>query len=206
MKNLLKIKHLAALILMCAVGFHAGAQEDRVTPPDPDPNTGSHQYNVVINSDFESKCLLPNEGPYYYDELPHVLVACQGQEVTYTAYASTDGDNVVSWSWLVTGAASVSYNDNVATVLWGTEESGMLSVTITMASGYTCTHHQAVRIVEKPVAVASSVPEYDASHTIYVCYGMDVEFTDQSHTQSSDIAGYRLVKIGIRKRGGIDLM
>ncbi|MBQ6068154.1 MAG: PKD domain-containing protein, partial [Bacteroidales bacterium] len=34
------------------------------------------------------------------------------------------------------------------------------------------------------------VPEYDASHTIYVCYGMDVEFTDQSHTQSSDIAGY----------------
>ncbi|MBR3434370.1 MAG: PKD domain-containing protein [Bacteroidales bacterium] len=190
MKNLLKIKHLAALILMCAVGFHAGAQEDRVTPPDPDPNTGSHQYNVVINSDFESKCLLPNEGPYYYDELPHVLVACQGQEVTYTAYASTDGDNVVSWSWLVTGAASVSYNDNVATVLWGTEESGMLSVTITMASGYTCTHHQAVRIVEKPVAVASSVPEYDASHTIYVCYGMDVEFTDQSHTQSSDIAGY----------------
>lgn len=190
MKNLLKIKHLAALILMCTVGFHAGAQEDRVTPPDPDPNTGSRQYNVVINSDFESKCLLPNEGPYYYDELPHVLVACQGQEVTYTAYASTDGDNVVSWSWLVTGAASVSYNDNVATVLWGTEESGMLSVTITMASGYTCTHHQAVRIVEKPVAVASSVPEYDASHTIYVCKGMDVEFTDQSHTQSSDIAGY----------------
>lgn len=190
MKNLLKIKHLAALILMCAVGFHAGAQEDRVTPPDPDPNTGSRQYNVVINSDFESKCLLPNEGPYYYDELPHVLVACQGQEVTYTAYASTDGDNVVSWSWLVTSAASVSYNDNVATVLWGTEESGMLSVTITMASGYTCTHHQAVRIVEKPVAVASSVPDYDASHIIYVCYGMDVEFTDQSHTQSSDIAGY----------------
>jgi hypothetical protein len=190
MKNLLKIKHLAALLLMCAVGFHAGAQEDRVTPPDPDPNTGSHQYNVVINSDFESKCLLPNEGQYYYDELPQVLVACQGQEVTYTAYASTDGDNVVSWSWLVTGAASVSYNDNVATVLWGTEESGMLSVTITMASGYTCTHHQTVRIVEKPVAVASSVPEYDASHTIYVCYGMDVEFTDQSHTQSSDIAGY----------------
>ena len=190
MKNLLKIKHLAALILMCAVGFHAGAQEDRVTPPDPDPNPGSRQYNVVINSDFESKCLLPNEGPYYYDELPHVLVACQGQEVTYTAYASTDGDNVVSWSWTVTGAASVSYNDNVATVLWGTEESGMLSVTITMASGYTCTHHQAVRIVEKPVAVAFSVPDYDASHIIYVCYGMDVEFTDQSHTQSSDIAGY----------------
>jgi len=190
MKDLLKIKHLAALLLMCAVGFHAGAQEDRVTPPDPDPNTGSRQYNVVINSDFESKCVLPNEGQYYYDELPQVLVACQGQEVTYTAYASTDGDNVVSWSWLVTGAASVSYNDNVATVLWGTEESGMLSVTITMASGYTCTCHQAVRIVEKPVAVASSVPEYDASHTIYVCYGMDVEFTDQSHTQSSDIAGY----------------
>lgn len=190
MKNLLKIKHLSALLLMCAVGFHAGAQEDRVTPPDPDPNPGSRQYNVVINSDFESKCLLPNEGPYYYDELPHVLVACQGQEVTYTAYASTDGDNVVSWSWTVTGAASVSYNDNVATVLWGTEESGMLSVTITMASGYTCTHHQAVRIVEKPVAVASSVPDYDASHIIYVCYGMDVEFTDQSHTQSSDIAGY----------------
>ncbi|MBR3489080.1 MAG: T9SS type A sorting domain-containing protein [Bacteroidales bacterium] len=188
MKDLLNLIRLAALLLMCAVGFHAGAQEDRVTPPDPNP--GSRQYNVVINSDFESKCVLPNDGQYYYDELPHVLVACQGQEVTYTAYASTDGDNVVSWSWLVTGAASVSYNDNVATVLWGTEESGMLSVTITMASGYTCTRHQAVRIVEKPVAVASSVPEYDASHTIYVCYGMDVEFTDQSHTQSSDIAGY----------------
>lgn len=190
MKNLFKFSRLAALLLMCAVGFHAGAQDDRVTPPDPDPNPGSHQYNVVINSDFESKCLLPNEGPYYYDELPHVLVACQGQEVTYTAYASTNGDNVVSWSWTVSGAASVSYNDNVATVLWGTGESGTLSVTITMASGYTCTHHQSVRIVEKPVAVASSVPEYDASHTIYVCYGMDVEFTDQSHTQSSDIAGY----------------
>lgn len=190
MKNLFYFSRLAALLLMCAAGFHAGAQDDRVSPHDPDPNTGSRQYNVVINSDFESKCILPNEGPYYYDELPHVLVACQGQEVTYTAYASTDGDNVVSWSWTVTGAASVSYNDNVATVLWGTEESGMLSVTITMASGHTCTHHQAVRIVEKPVALASSVPEYDANHTIYVCDGMDVEFTDQSHTQSSDIAGY----------------
>ena len=188
MKNTFKFSRLAALLLMCAVGVHAGAQEDRIAPPDPNP--GSRQYNVVINSDFESKCLLPNEGQYYFDELPQVLVACQDQTVTYTAYASTDGDDVVSWSWSVIGAASASYNDNVATVLWGTEEYGLLSVTITMASGHTFTHHQSVRIVERPVAVASSVPEYDASHTIYVCNGMDVEFTDQSHTQSSDIAGY----------------
>jgi len=190
MKNLLKLIHLAALLLMCAVGFHAGAQGDRVVPPGPDPNSGSRQYNVAIIGDFESKCLLPNVGQSHYDEFPNAVVACQGQEVTYTAYASTDGDNVVGWSWSVTGAASVSYNDNVATVLWGTEEAGMLSVTITTASGRIFTHRQTIRLIEKPVAVASSVPEYDASHTIYVCYGMDVEFSDQSHTQSSDIAGY----------------
>ena len=190
MKNLLKLIHLAALLLMCAVGFHAGAQGDRVVPPGPDPNSGSRQYNVVIIGDFESKCLLPNVGQSHYDEFPNAVVACQGQEVTYTAYASTDGDNVVGWSWSVTGAVSVSYNNNVATVLWGNGETGELTVTITMSSGHIYTHRQTVRLIEKPVAVASSVPEYDASHTIYVCYGMDVEFTDQSHTQSSDIAGY----------------
>ena len=105
---------LTALILMCAVGFHTGAQVDRIAPPDPDSNTGSRQYSVAITGDFESKCLLPNVGHLHYDELSNSMVACQGQEVTYTAYASTDGDNVVSWSWTSTGAASVSYNAGVA--------------------------------------------------------------------------------------------
>lgn len=43
--------------------------------------TNAQQYSIVITGDFESKCILPNEGQYYIDELPHVMVACQGLDV-----------------------------------------------------------------------------------------------------------------------------
>lgn len=179
----------AALLLLCAASPRASGQTpDLSISPGGDPVP--QQYNVTVTGDFESKCLLPNEGQYYIDELPHVMVACEGQEVTYTAHASTGDDNIVGWSWTVLGAAASSYTGNEATVLWGSEETGELSVTITLSSGRTFTHRQYVRIVERPVPVASTEPGYDNSHIIYVCNGMDVEFTDISHTQNSDIAGY----------------
>ena len=193
MKHLFRTHRLAALLLMCATGFHATAQAP-ITPPD----TGGisapipyQQYTVAITGDFESKCLLNGVGHFYHDELSNAIVACQGQEVTYTAHASTGLDNVVSWSWSVVGATSVSSNNNVATVLWGTDATGELSVTITTASGRTYTFSQTVYLIERPIAAATSVPAYDPDHVIYVCYGMDVAFTDQSHTENSDIAGYR---------------
>ncbi len=157
---------------------------------DPGSNPSGPQYNVTIIGDFESKCLLDGTGHLYHDELSNTIVACQNQEVTYTAYASTDGDAVINWAWTVYGAASVSYTGNEATVIWGTEATGQLVVTVTTASGHTYTHRQTVRLIESPIAAASSVPGYNADHVIYVCQGMDVEFADQSHTQSSDIAGY----------------
>ena len=180
---------MAALLLLCGVSLTASAQVGRVTPPGPGTNPGI-QYNVVIDGDFETKCTLPNVGHTYYDENPEAIVACQGQEVNYTAYASTGTDNVTGWSWSVDGAVSFSANGNGATVLWGDGTTGELTVTVAMSSGRTYTHHQTVRLIEKPVAGAISVPAYGIDRIVYVCEGMDVEFIDQSQSEGSEIAGF----------------
>ena len=52
------------------------------------PEVAAQEYSMVITSSFESKCLLPNEGPFYIDELPQEIVACQGSRVTYTAHVN----------------------------------------------------------------------------------------------------------------------
>ncbi len=189
MKTIYKKHQLAALLLLCGVSLTASAQVGRVTPPGPGTNPGI-QYNVVIDGDFETKCILPNVGHTYYDENPEAIVACQGQEVNYTAYASTGTDNVTGWSWSVDGAVSFSANGNGATVLWGDGTTGELTVTVAMSSGRTYTHHQTVRLIEKPVAGAISVPAYGIDRIVYVCEGMDVEFIDQSQSEGSEIAGY----------------
>lgn len=152
--------------------------------------TNAQQYSIVITGDFESKCILPNEGQYYIDELPHVMVACQGLDVNYTAFFSADGDDAVSWSWTVNGATSYSTSNNVAHVIWGNGENGELAVTVTTASGRVFTHYQYVRLIENPVAVAATVPTCTQDHLIYVCQGENVEFTDQSYAVGSDIVGY----------------
>lgn len=154
------------------------------------PEAAAQEYSMVITSSFESKCLLPNEGPYYIDELPQEIVACRGRKVTYTAHVNIPVGDVADWSWWVDGAASVASQDNEAVVTWGNGVYGTISVTITTTDGHTYTYQQTVRLIENPVVSATTVPAPAADHTIYVCSGADVEFTDQSYGGNSDIAGY----------------
>lgn len=154
------------------------------------PEVAAQEYSMVITSSFESKCLLPNEGPFYIDELPQEIVACQGSRVTYTAHVNIPVGDVDNWSWWVDGAVSVTSQDNEAVVTWGNGAYGTVSVTITTTQGYTYTHQQTVRLIENPVVSATTVPAQTANHVIQVCSGGDVEFTDQSSAGNSDIAGY----------------
>lgn len=153
-------------------------------------NANAQEYSIVITGDFESKCLLPNEGQYYLDELPQVMVACQNRYVTYTAHVSTEDDEIVAWNWVVNGADGSICSGNIAHVTWGNGPVGELIVTVTTASGRTLSGYQSVRLIENPVASASSVPASIDGTTIFVCRGESVEFTDQSHAESSDIVGY----------------
>ena len=147
-------------------------------------------YSILITGNFEAKCLLPNEGPFYVDELPETLVVCEGMKVEYVAYANTNGDNVESWSWYVEGGNLDYSNNENAIVTWGSAGQGFLVVTITTDAGYTYSQSRLVSIVETPVAGAITVPSYNSNHVIKICKGMNVEFTDDSHTTNSDIVGY----------------
>lgn len=163
-----------ALPLICLLSFNASAQ----------------QYSIVINGDFESMCLLPNEGSHFLDELPQQLVACQGTAVNYTAYFSGGSDNAANWEWTVYGAASHTASGNTVHVTWGDGDMGELVLTVTTVSGRTITHSQLVRLIDNPIVAASTVPACVTDHVIHVCSGESVEFTDLSHAESSDIVGY----------------
>ena len=64
MKPLLpqSLRNLAAILTMCLVTLHATAQ----------------QYSIVVTGDFESKCILPNEGQYYPSSRMFSLSRCLG--------------------------------------------------------------------------------------------------------------------------------
>ncbi|MBP5535765.1 MAG: T9SS type A sorting domain-containing protein [Bacteroidales bacterium] len=151
-------------------------------------NIRAQECNIVITGSFESKCILPNEGPLFIDEFPQVIVACANSQVTYHAHAE-DGCPVDDWQWTVTGAASVATNGDEATVTWGSAGNGEIVVRVS-SSGQEYYHSQQVRIIETPSVAASSVPHYNQDHTIYVCKYGDVEFTDSSLCKNSNIAGY----------------
>lgn len=153
-------------------------------------NAATQDFSIFITGDFESQCILPNEGSLYVDEFPHVMVACQDRQVTYTAWFSVQGETAVSWNWTVTGAASYTFTDNVAQVIWGNSSEGEIYVTVTTSLGREIPFYQRVGLIENPVVAAATVPTCSTDHEIYVCMGESVEFTDQSQTESSDIVGY----------------
>ena len=173
-----KLRKWMAAFALCLFALHASAQ----------------QHNIVITGTPETKCILPNEGPYCLDELPKTLVACQGSDVSYTAHFTITGTyNVIGLEWEVSGG-SITNNTNTSNpvqVAWGYGETGELTFTVIMDSGRVLTHHQTVHLIAPPVVSATTVPEGKYNHhTIYVCSGGSVEFTDNSDAGNSDIAGY----------------
>jgi hypothetical protein len=155
-------------------------------------HAGAQRYNIYVTGTPETKCILPNEGPYCLDEFPKVMVACQGSEVDYTAYFTIESNDFpVGWNWEIEGGTLSNSTGNPVHVTWGNVESGELVVTVTTDSGRVLTHHQVVQLIAPPNVSAITVPAgtYN-SHTIYVCSGGSVEFTDNSSADSSDIAGY----------------
>ena len=172
-----RTRHWALFSLLLLLALHAGAQ----------------RYNIYVTGAPETKCIIPNEYPFYLDEFPKTMVACQGSEVDYTAYYTSEvGDYASVIDWKVVGA--INYNvvsNNMVHVEWGNAESGELIVTVTTNSGRVLTHHQVVQLIAPPVVSAITVPAgtYD-NHTIFVCSGGSVEFTDNSDAGSNDIAGY----------------
>ena len=179
-KTFKKFFRAAALMAMCALAPDVSAQQ-------PQP------CNLIIRSDFESQCLLPEEKYDYYNEEPGSVVACQGNVVTYQAYANTGTAHVTQWEWNVVGG-TMTTSGNTAIVTWGMGTQGQLSVTVVTDSGTTCTLAKSVRLMEKPTVSVVTTPAYvetsNGGKIIYVCKGETVEFTDLSSTTNTDIAGY----------------
>ena len=174
------IRHIWALLLLCLCAPFALAQQ-------PLP------CNITITSDFESQCILPRDKDDFVNEEPETIIACQGSIVTYTAHVNTGAASVTEWNWEVAGGI-LSSSANIATVEWGSEPQGQISLTIVTDSGSSCSLTINVRLIEKPSILVSTVPSYselpDGSKVIYVCRGETVEFTDLSSTVNTDIVGY----------------
>lgn len=174
------IRHIWALLLLCLCAPLAFAQQ-------PLP------CSITITSDFESQCILPRHKDDFVNEEPETIIACQGNIVTYTAHVNTGAASVTEWNWEVAGGI-LSSSANIATVEWGTEPQGQISLTIVTDSGSSCSLTINVRLIEKPSILVSTVPSYselpDGSKVIYVCRGETIEFTDLSSTVNTDIVGY----------------
>lgn len=166
-----------ALLLACLLAMNAAVQAQGI--------------HITITSDYESLCVQSLESQSgSIDEPPLMPTVCQGQTVHYVAHAGFDyEDAVASWQWDVYGGTASPTGD-AATITWGNDDMGDITVTATTTSGRTCSYHLTVRLVSNPVAQAVTVPQATGDHVIYVCKGEDVEFTDQSEDPEGDIAGY----------------
>lgn len=174
-------KHIAILLLACMSTASVWAQV-------------SEPCDINIIGDFEASCLHQIEGQGVLDENQGVLLACQGNQVTYRAIANTGGVTIISWQWSVQGESSWTDNhDGTISVVWGMGQSGQLSVTVNTATTNTCSVSKTVKLIEKPVINVTSTPAYTVENgwnVIYVCPGQRVEFIDESSTTNTDIAGY----------------
>lgn len=179
-RHISPIRHIWALLLLCMCAPLAFAQQP--LPCD-----------ITITSDFESQCILPRDKDDFVNEEPETIIACQGSIVTYTAHVNTGAASVTEWNWEVAGGI-LSSSANIATVEWGSEPQGQISLTIVTDSGSSCSLTINVRLIEKPSILVSTVPSYselpDGTKVIYVCRGETVEFTDLSSTVNTDIVGY----------------
>ncbi len=185
MKPFVRAGALLLLGLSCLTAF---AQQKL-----PQPNPQPLPCGLTLVSDFESQCILPFDKDSIYNEEPQAIIACQENVVTYTASANTGTATVTSWTWEVVGGTFTS-NNNTATVTWGTEPYGQITVTVITDSGTSCSITQNVRLIEKPEIYVTTIPAYvelpSGEKIIYVCKGETVEFFDHSSTSNTDIVGY----------------
>lgn len=179
---LLKSLGVWALMTMCLGTPPAWGQQ----PPQP--------CHIMITGDFESQCILMREKEDYDENEPETILACQDNQVKYTATTNTGSYPVTQWNWTVVGAASwIDHHNGSITVIWGSGTSGQIGVEITTSNGYSCSKTQNVKLIERPEIYVRTTPYYEeqgGTKVIYVCKGETVEFTDLSATTNTDITGY----------------
>lgn len=173
---------MTALITFCSIVSIASAQS-------PEPSC-----HVIISSSFEAQCLIEIDRQGFFNEEAESLIACQGNTVTYTANANTNGIGIAQYSWSVTGAiATTDIHNSTISVTWGDVSLGQISVEVTTISGQVCSSTEIVRLIERPNIYVVSTPSYveeGDQRVIYVCRGETVEFSDMSSTTTTDIVGY----------------
>ena len=186
------------LLLFAALFFAAQSPSHSATLPpshsaSDDALRDSHPCRIVIKGSYETTC------PYIvdkidYDEYTNTLVACKGSRVTYTAYSYLGTATAASYTWSIIGDASHTASGDEVVVDWGTDDWGWLSVMVVSSAGDTCYEEARVSLIDKPTAASTTIPSYTllpgGTKVVYVCYGSDITFIDQSTANGSDIAGW----------------
>ena len=154
--------------------------------------TAQNPCGIVITGSFDSECLYEYKNEVN-DEYPSLMVACKESAVTYTAYTNLDNASVTGYLWTIVGDISHAASGNQVTVDWDNGEWGLVIVSVITSNNDTCTEDVRVKLIDLPVASASTVPTYTVNSvgdkTVYVCKGSTVQFIDHSTAGNSDIAG-----------------
>ena len=176
---------LFALAALAAMSLQA----QPVASPSRAPGT----CNVTVTGDFDSECIYDYKDDIT-DEYPNLMVACKNSTVTYTAHATVGGAAPSGYIWEVYGAVAHSAAGSQAVVEWGDGMWGYLTVSATDGQGDTCSVFYRVRLIDRPEAASSSVPQAvvmsDGTRVIRVCRGGTVQFIDHSEAEGADIAGH----------------
>ena len=157
------------------------------------PSRAPWTCSVTVTGDFDSECIYDYKDDIT-DEYPNLMVACKNSTVTYTAHATVGGAAPSGYIWEVYGAVSHSAAGSQAVVEWGDGMWGYLTVSATDGQGDTCSVFYRVRLIDKPEAASSSVPQAvvmsDGTRVIRVCKGGTVQFIDHSEAEGADITGH----------------
>lgn len=145
--------------------------------------------NVIITSNFDSKCVLTDEKGNILIEKGEAMLACKESQVIYTATSS----DATSYTWTIIGAYSYSANGNTVTVNWNNGNTGKVTVQIATSDGSICEATKDIFLIEKPQIGSSSIPSYrweNGIKVIDICLGETVTFTNESATSNTDLIGH----------------
>ena len=150
--------------------------------------------HMHLDSDFESRCLIPYEGMGYIDQSKDTFIACKGSIVTYTAYGDCPCDTVYQYYWDIIGADSFYVNGNNVVVEWGYGEWGYVHLTYMDYCQCQCDIEREVTLVSPPIARSKSIPDYFTDSTgqkiITICRGGNISFVDESEVLDGEIVGH----------------
>ena len=114
------------------------------------------------------------------------LRVCGGSETVYTL----SGDNIATVTWAIGGGTYIlSDNDLVATVNWGSQQSGNISLTVVLQDGSVQQRNYCVEILKSPTANFSLG---NAEEQIRACLNTELYFQDLSvRNGGTDIVAYQ---------------